>query len=431
MRFAVCKIDNQEIFAGLFEKEYKDYSFKEIKQIFSTNKEILKECEFFDVIIPASKILFFSKIYPPVKKEQIEKIVKQDIESETVFNSKDLIIDFISVEEKTFVFAVKKTDLTNTISTLGEEYKDKIRTIIPENALLFEENKPTQTIFIGEKESVFFDKDGQIITKKGFLNIKNSLIEIFGKSQNDELFMDWFLSLENITSSDSGDSRTVGKILFKFFKETIEYFEKFQTPTEKLKIAIGFQLPKNAENLISEATEFKNNIEIITLKTITEKAVEAFEQNKTIDFAKEEFSYKGGFKFLKQRILMIFILFIFSFLIMFTSMEIRISNLDTLSDNLDKKSNKIIKSTLGKTYPSMKQALSIMIKTIKGGLVKDKKKLFPYSSLYISEQIFPSIAFKGSTIEIKALTIKSDGKIRIAGFSDTLDDINKMIENLQ
>ncbi len=432
MRFGACKIDSGELFVGLFEKEYKDYSFQEIKQIFSTNKEILKECEFFDVVIPASKTLFFSKIYPPVKKEQIEKIIKQDIESETVFDSKDLIIDFASFEETTFVYAVKKSDLVEIINTLGEEFKDKIRTIVPENALFFKDNQPTQTIFLGIKESVFFDKNGQIITKKGFNNIKKSLSDIFGESDDKELFMDWFLNLTNITSETSGDSKTVGKILSKFFKETISYFDKFQNPNEKLQIVVGFELPKDAENLIFEALEFNSNIEIVHLTTLCQKVADFSEHSKNPNFAKEEFSYKGGFEFLKQRILIIFILFILSFLVMFISMEIRISNLDTLSNNLDKKSSKIIKSTLGKTYPSMKQALSIMIKTIKGGtLSKDKKKLYPYSSLYISEQIFPAIAFKGSTIEIKALTIKNDGKIRIAGFSQTLDDINKMIENLQ
>ena len=91
-----------------------------------------------------------------------------------------------------------------------------------------------------------------------------------------------------------------------------------------------------------------------------------------------------------------------------------------------------MKEVIGKEMPSLRQALSIMDKSIKGeASMADKKAVYPYSALYIMEVIFPYFTFEGSTIEVSEISIKEEGKIRVVGTSSTLDDINKFTEQLE
>ncbi|HRZ80566.1 MAG TPA: hypothetical protein P5044_11200, partial [bacterium] len=113
-------------------------------------------------------------------------------------------------------------------------------------------------------------------------------------------------------------------------------------------------------------------------------------------------------------------------------MRIREGYLDTKLEDIDFRAKKVMKEVIGKELPSLRQAVAIMNKTIKGEAgVADKKALYPYSAVYIMEVIFPYAAFENSTIEVSELSIKDDGKIRLVGTSSTLDDINKLTDNLQ
>ena len=47
------------------------------------------------------------------------------------------------------------------------------------------------------------------------------------------------------------------------------------------------------------------------------------------------------------------------------------------------------------------------------------------------ERVFPHAVFEGSTVEIGDLSVKEEGKISLSGLSDTLEDINKLTENLE
>ncbi|HQI06225.1 MAG TPA: hypothetical protein PL195_13275, partial [bacterium] len=153
---------------------------------------------------------------------------------------------------------------------------------------------------------------------------------------------------------------------------------------------------------------------------------EIVDNDSSVSFATGEFAYKGGFSFLKKRIVTAVVLYFTALIMLVAGMQMRISYLDERIEKGEERTKTLMKDVIGKEMPSLRQALSIMNKTIKGETaLADKKAVYPYSALYIMEVTFPYFTFENSTIEVSELAIKEEGKIRVTGTSSTLEDINK------
>ena len=215
----------------------------------------------------------------------------------------------------------------------------------------------------------------------------------------------------------------------------IDFFAPFAGDAGETAVFIGGVLPEGAEKIVTEmdSSVFSDSqFTVFGFAKQLEMISESVDNDSTVNFATGDFAYKGGFAFLKKRAIIAFILYLAAMIMLVAGMEMRIKYLDERISEGEERTKQLMKEVIGKEMPSLRQALSIMDKSIKGeASVADKKAVYPYSALYIMENIFPYFTFENSTIEVSEISIKEEGKIRVVGTSSTLDDINKFTDLLE
>ncbi len=431
MRFASCILLKKRILIYEFEKDYNTVHEKGLSSIeYGESLSYLQHLDFMDIIMPARDVLFYTKEYPPVKGPQLEKIIAQDIGSVTPFNPEELIFDFEKFSDtKTTVFMVFKERIRELMGRLDSSLYDKIRAIIPEELLFFKNRGVDNGLVIGEDYSVLVTREGQIVRNIGFETLRQEISDLYGDAESSEDYEKWLDSIKDLSIFDtlSEEEIRIRKKIEGFYKSIYERFSSYIGSEQRL----GFYL---SDAVIGSGEKLLNNIapesEEFTVDEVLRRLYEEAEDQKSINFAKGEFAYKGGFGFHRKKLIATIVMLLVGFLLFFMGMQFRLSDLDSRVERIEERTRKAQKRVLGREYPSTKQALSIMMRTIEGKGSKDKRKLYPYSSLFIIETVFPQIAFEGSTVEVQTFSVK-DGKIKVTGFADSDTDIFKMIENLE
>lgn len=440
MRFASCRFLKDKVLFCSFEKEYNKVEFEELFVLdMDAAIEKIREYDYLDLVVPAKDVLYYSRNYPPVKASYLKKIVAQDLETDTPFRESDLIIDVRKFQDRsdTKVFCVKKNAVDELLQKLDDSGRDKFRSIIPENMLFYNFEKDLEkAIFIGIDYSVIVNESGQVARTEGFEKVFDQIRDVLGDESDEELNK-WIRAAGDISKSSnlSDIEIRISKIITNFFKEILEIFTPYAGKAGKTAVFVDSILPfgtkKIVESLDSSAFSEEPFIYVSSEDSL-KKINDIADSESSVNFAVGEYAYKGGFSFLKKRIIIGVILYLFALVMLVAGMQVRKGYLDERIERGQERTAKVMKEVLGKSYPSARQALSIMKKTIKGETAGiDKKSIFPYSALYIMERVFPHATFEGSTIEIGDLSIKEEGKIRLSGLSDTLEDINKLTENME
>ncbi|MCK5808612.1 hypothetical protein KAH37_06485 [bacterium] len=439
MQFATIRPVDGRIHLYAFEKEYNrtvDIGHSLIEQ--KSAPETLKKYDFIDLILPAQDIFYFVKQYPPVNKAQLTKIIIQEISLETPFNADEMLILHTQegvAENKTLVVMVKKELLRRRIATLGSDVTEKIRMIIPEQIVLFNSEDIDSAVFIGDKTITVASREGQFIIMDGIAKLYDDLRLQFPDMDDDE-YRSWLETLGDISSvvDLSPDEIRAHNFFEKWLKKTVSSVAPWVSTASTVAWIFADTLPGNGELVLQDALDSKKvsyEYEMITAPSLLQNIGSASMTTTSLNFATEEFAYRGGMQFLRIRLFASLIMFFILLIVTIVAMQIRMSSLSNLSESINTKNRKITKEILGKEYPSLRQAVSVMNKTINGGGNKKTKNLHPYTALSTMEKLFPLIAFNESTIEIKDFSIKDGGKVRLTGESDTLDDINTMVDNLE
>lgn len=437
MQFATIRPVDGRIHLYAFEKEYNrsieiGYSLVQPEEL----GEVLKKFDFIDLVLPAQDVFYFTKKYPPTNKSQLTKIISQEIATETTFNLEEFIISYTQEgvqNEKTVVTAVRKDKIRKCIALLGTDVAEKIRNIIPEQLLLFAENEIETAVFIGNTYIAIANGEGQFVIAGGIESLYTDLRLQFPDMEEEE-YHSWLETLGDISQQEelSPDEIRARNFSQKWLKNVVTSAKPWLSNAPVVSWVFSDKLPGNGEAFLQNALEDeKIEYEMTTISSLLKQLSSVSEKNKDLNFAKEEFAYRGGMQFLRIRLFASLIMFVILLATTVVAMQIRLSSLNDLSDQIDKKNKRITKEILGKEYPSLRQAVSIMQKTISGGGKKQSKNLYPYTALSMMEVLFPLIAFKESSIEIKNFSIKNDGKVRLTGESDNLEDINKMVDNLE
>ncbi len=435
MKFAACVLQGEDILIQEFIKEYNQVSMLDFLEMpISEASEKLAEYDFVDFVVPSRDVLYYEKTFPPVNRDKLMNIIEQDIETETSFSSEDVIIQPYTKNGKTVVMMIPREKLMSIVSAVGEVNREKIRSFIPEEMLHFiKSDKDDAAIFIGYDYTAFVSRSGQVIHKKGFSSIKKAAREIFGSSGSEEDFKEWLSSMENLTNEDnlSDDEIRLRKKFLNFCDELYERFSLFMKDHAEVSGVYLFSsfsdkfralFPKSSWD-VSESALFPSS-ELLN-------SVRLQGEDDNVNFARKEFAYKGGFSFIKKRIIATVLLCIASYIIMVISMQLKLTNLKKESDEITAKARKLAEDVIGRDMPSQRQALSIMKRTVNEGHIESGKKLYKYSALYLMEEIFPLIAFEDSSVDIKNINISNSGDVRLTGYSDTLEDINKATENIE
>ena len=435
MKFASCRVTGGGFLVNLFSREYNKSVFeKSVKITFEEGADFFRDFDYIDLVVPGSEILYFSRNYPPVKPSYIRKIVVQDIEVETTFKENDLAIDMKNFPgfTETSVFCAKKESVKNILEIFDTSTREKIRSIVPEEILFFKApEKAAKAIFIGDSYSLLVSKNGQIVRSGGLDDLMLDVRSCFSGDDSQAEFNSW-LSVARAIDAPEGLSDLellVRKCVVKFFEKTFSMFAPFSgAPEETIVFINDFTVP-GTERLVEsmESSHYSESPFIVYGPGDSlEMVPEIVDNDSSVSFAAGEFAYKGGFSFLKRRIILGVVFYLIAFLMLAAGMQIRINYLDERIEKGEERTKTLMKDVIGKEMPSLRQAISIMDKTIKGETsAADKKAVYPYSAIYIMEVIFPYFTFEGSTIEVSELAIKEEGKIRVTGTSDTLEDINK------
>lgn len=434
MRFASCKLLDDRIILYEFEKDYNNIIEKGLRELsYEEAAAELRSYEFLDILLPAKDILYFAKNYPPVKKLQLGKIITQDLETTTPFKESDVVFEFIQLDgqSETTVYVAKKALLRRYLDKLGEELREKVRSIVPEEAFIRAAVADgRKAIIIGDNYCVLSDSKSQIIRNFGLADLYRSLRELAGNEQPEEDYRRWLDSVRDLSKTEdlSEDEIRIKKAIEQFYAGVLSQFGTMLNKEDETSFFFGGKIPGNGEKLISHIAACSA---IITVEHTLKNLYRQAEHGELTNLAKGDFAYKGGLTFLKRRIIITAALFFIAVIILFASFELKLSYLSKRSMDIDEKTKKMTTEVLGKEYPSLKQALSIMEKTIQGKEnASDKKSLYPYSALFIMEKLFPDAVFEGSTIEIKEFSVK-EGKVRMTGMADSLDNVNTMFENLE
>lgn len=440
MRFASCRFLKDKVLFCSFEKEYNKVEFEEMFVLdMEAAVEKIREYDYLDLVVPAKDVLYYSRNYPPVKSSYLKKIVAQDLETETPFKESELIIDVrkFPAREDTKVFCIRKKSIESLLEIMDDTGRDKFRTIIPEN-ILFLNNAENyeKAIFVGTDYSVIVNNSGQVARTEGLEIVFNQIRDVLG-DENDEELNKWIRASGDISKSSnlSDIEIRISKIIIGFFTDILKVFSPYAGKTGKTAIFVDSMMPFGTEKIVEslDSSAFSDEpVKYFSAESALKQVSDIADSDSAVNFAVGDYAYKGGFSFLKKRIILGAVLYIFALIMLVAGMQIRKGYLDERIERGQEKTAKVMKEVLGKSYPSARQALSIMKKTIRGeteGI--DKKSVFPYSALFIMERIFPHAVFEGSTIEIGDLSIKEEGKIRLSGLSDTLEDINKLTENLE
>jgi len=441
MRFASCRISGDRLLLSIFSKEYNKVQFeKQVTVKTDESSEIIRELDYIDMAAPSCDVLYYSRNYPPVKSSYLRKIIASDIESETPFREEEIIFDFTSTGGKsdTKVFCIKKETLGIALSPFEQTVREKIRSIIPENILLFKSpDNLGKAIFVGENYSALVTANGQIIKAEGIGRLRLELISVFSGSDPEEELNTWLNAAGDISRPMelTDVEMRIRKAVLSFFERMFAFFVPYAGEQCITGVFLNDILPNGSEKLIEsmDSSIFsQTSFVVYSLTDSLEMIATVAENADTVNMASGEFAYKGGFTFLKRRIILGALLYAVALVLLVAGMQIRKGYLDTRLEEIDTRTKKVMKEVIGKELPSLRQAVAIMNKTIKGEVgMADKKVIYPYSSVYIMEVIFPYATFENSTIEISELSIKDEGKIRLVGTSSTLEDINKLTENLQ
>jgi len=440
MRFASCRFVKEKVLFCSFLKEYNKVNFEEMLVLDKEAAvEKIRDFDYLDLVVPAKDVLYYSRNYPPVKSSYLKKIVSQDLEADTPFKENELIIDVKKFQDKddTKVFCIRKDSIEFLLGKLDDTGKEKFRSIVPENVLFFDQDKDYEkAIFIGIDYSVIVNDSGQIARTEGLEKVFDQIRDVLGDDSDDEL-KKWIEASSDLSKSSnlSDIEIRISKIIKKFFEEIIEIFTPYSGPSGKTAIFLDSQMPFGTKKIVEalDSSPFSDEpFEFVGAEESLKRASEISDTGSNINFAMGDFAYRGGFSFLKKRIVLGMVFYIIAFLMLVAGMQVRKGYLDERIERGQERTSAVMKEVLGRSYPSARQALSIMKKTIKGETAGiDKKSVYPYSALFIMERIFPHAVFEGSTIEIGDLSIKEEGKIRISGLSDTLEDINKLTENME
>jgi len=440
MRFASCRFVKGKMLFCSFIKEYNKVNFEEMLLLDMKDAvEKIREFDYLDLVLPAKDILYYSRNYPPVKSSYLKKIVSQDLETDTPFKESDLIIDVKNFQDRdnTKVFCVRKDTVEELLAKLDDAGREKFRSIIPENLLFFNSDENYEkAIYIGVDYSVIVNDSGQINRTEGLQKVFDQIRDVLGDDSDDELER-WINASSDISKSSnlSDIEIRIKKIVTAFFTDILKILAPYAGKLGKTAIFVDSKLPFGTKKIVEalDCSSFSEEpLIFVGCEDVLIKVSEIADSTPDINFAVGDFAYRGGFSFLKKRIVMGMIFYVIAFLMLVVGMQMRKGYLDERIERGQERTNKVMKEVLGKSYPSARQALSIMKKTIRGETAGiDKKNVYPYSALFIMERVFPHATFEGSTVEIADLSIKEEGKIRISGLSDSLEDINKLTENLE
>lgn len=424
MKYASCRMGESSAVFYKFEKDYNKVSFLGSKEIdFAGLEDFLKEFDFIDILFPASKVLYFIKQYPVVKKNQLEMIIEQDIETITHFKTAEIVFDIKQQENgQVTVYIVKKSDVAEIVDRFINN-SSKIRSIIPEHEFI-SSGEREKSVIIGDDYSAMLDDKSQIVAGDGAKEIE---LRSISRISDDAEYKEWLGSLGKIDAENSSEEEIlIKKSIDRFIENTISTYSDFFSGKPAL-FFITALIPSAIESYLKTSLKEANTI---FLSDVLAEMPSAIEKGAIANFAKDEFAYKGGFEFYKRKMIAVSIMLFSAFIIFIISMQIKISNVNSEIEKLDSRTKTLTKEILGKEYPSLRQAVSVMEKTIKGDETNEKKKVYPYSSLYVMEELFPLLTFEESSIEIREFSFK-DGKVRFVGNCDKLEDFNKMVENLE
>lgn len=442
MKFASCRAANGGFLIDTFSKEYNKTTFE--KSEFAEKEkaaELFKNFDYIDFVCSGREMLYYARNYPPVKHSYLRKIVAQDIESETPFKEDDLMIEVKNFQKGSGdmnVFAAGKDVIRKALLDFDDAAREKVRSIVPEEVLFFKSDIPLKkAIFVNDDYSLMVFADGQIVRNGGLNELRSDMLAIFG-GDDPQAELDSWLSVAGDLSEPEGLSDIevrIRKTIISFFEKLFDFFAPFAGDPGETAVFIGGVLPEGADKIVQEmdSSVFSDSQFIVyDFASQLEMISESVDNDSTVNFATGDFAYKGGFAFLKKRAIIALALYIAAIILLVVGMEMRIKYLDERIAAGEERTKQLMKDVIGKEMPSLRQALSIMDKSIKGeASMADKKSVYPYSALYIMEVVFPYFTFEGSTIEVSEISIKEEGKIRVVGTSDSLEDINKFTEFLE
>ena len=442
MKFASCRAANGGFLIDTFSKEYNKTTFE--KSEFadkSAAADLFKNFDYIDFVYSGREMLYYARNYPPVKHSYLRKIVAQDIESETPFKEDGLMIEVKNFQKGSGdmnVFAVEKDVIRKALLDFDDAAREKVRSIVPEEILFFKTETPLKkAIFVNDDYSLMVFADGQIVRNGGLNELRNDMLSIFGGEDPQAELDSWLSVAVDLSKPDelSDIEVRIRKTIIAFFEKLFDFFAPFAGDPGETAVFIGGILPEGAEKIIREmdpSVFSDSQFVVYDFATQLQMISESVDNDSTVNFATGDFAYKGGFAFLKKRAIIALILYVAAILMLVVGMEMRIKYLDDRISTGEERTKQLMKEVIGKEMPSLRQALSIMDKSIKGeASMADKKSVYPYSALYIMEIIFPYFTFENSTIEVSEISIKEEGKIRVVGTSNTLDDINKFTELLE
>ena len=442
MKFASCRAANGGFLIDTFSKEYNKTTFE--KSEFadkSAAADLFKNFDYIDFVCSGREMLYYARNYPPVKHSYLRKIVAQDIESETPFKEDGLMIEVKNFQKGSGdmnVFAVEKDVIRKALLDFDDAAREKVRSIVPEEILFFKTETPLKkAIFVNDDYSLMVFADGQIVRNGGLNELRNDMLSIFGGEDPQAELDSWLSVAVDLSKPDelSDIEVRIRKTIIAFFEKLFDFFAPFAGDPGETAVFIGGILPEGAEKIVSEmdpSVFSDSQFVVYDFATQLQMISESVDNDSTVNFATGDFAYKGGFAFLKKRAIIALILYVAAILMLVVGMEMRIKYLDDRISTGEERTKQLMKEVIGKEMPSLRQALSIMDKSIKGeASMADKKSVYPYSALYIMEIIFPYFTFENSTIEVSEISIKEEGKIRVVGTSNTLDDINKFTELLE
>ena len=442
MKFASCRAANGGFLIDTFSKEYNKTTFE--KSEFadkSAAADLFKNFDYIDFVCSGREMLYYARNYPPVKHSYLRKIVAQDIESETPFKEDGLMIEVKNFQKGSGdmnVFAVEKDVIRKALLDFDDAAREKVRSIVPEEILFFKTETPLKkAIFVNDDYSLMVFADGQIVRNGGLNELRNDMLSIFGGEDPQAELDSWLSVAVDLSKPDelSDIEVRIRKTIITFFEKLFDFFAPFAGDPGETAVFIGGILPEGAEKIIREmdpSVFSDSQFVVYDFATQLQMISESVDNDSTVNFATGDFAYKGGFAFLKKRAIIALILYVAAILMLVVGMEMRIKYLDDRISTGEERTKQLMKEVIGKEMPSLRQALSIMDKSIKGeASMADKKSVYPYSALYIMEIIFPYFTFENSTIEVSEISIKEEGKIRVVGTSNTLDDINKFTELLE
>ncbi len=430
MRYAVCRIQKDRLIACSYTKEYNRAVARRFTVVsFDEAASEFAACEHLDIVVPAAETIRFAGEYPPVRRSDLEKIIRQDIETATPFKAAEVVFDTGAVlPDGTPPGSLTPVErLRALLDRPGTFLAGRVRAIVPEAALA---SGAGQALFLDDDTVTFADASGQVVKTGGIGRLVTQMREALGHGRSDDETLQILAASRDLSDPPalSEDELLLRKAAERFFRALLAEFSPYLRRDEPTTLFVADRLPGNAEKVFAAALP---GAVVVSPEACLDIVAERAEAQEKPDLARGPFIYRGGAAFLRRRILAIAVLFAVGLFLMIAAFEVRIWRIDRALDELDQKGRAVTKEILGKEYPSLRQALSTMVKTIEGkGDAKGEKKLYPYSAVFVMEQTFPAAAFEGSSVEMRDFSFK-DGKVRLSGEADSLEHINMMIENLE